>query len=179
MPLMTVREFGRHAGLSHVAVLKALRSGRIRRNAEGLIDSDQADRDLLAHTHPVGKVHQTLGRQEGALAASAGAGGKDDFGFKRARAVREHYEALLAKVEYEKRTGEVLDANEVKIASHRIGQIFRDRMLQVPGAVVARLQAHIREHRAAPDEHSVHLILTDVIRGSLTEYADELLAGAS
>jgi len=45
MPLMGIRAYGRHRNVSHVAVLKALRTGRIRQNAEGLIDSDQADRD--------------------------------------------------------------------------------------------------------------------------------------
>jgi len=33
-------------------VLKALRSGRINQNADGLIDTEQADRDWAANTHP-------------------------------------------------------------------------------------------------------------------------------
>jgi len=52
MSLLTIRAYGRHRNVSHVAVLKALRTGRIRQNAEGLIDSDQADCDWARNTHP-------------------------------------------------------------------------------------------------------------------------------
>jgi hypothetical protein len=49
---MGIREYGRHRNVSHVAVLKALRTGRINSAPDGLIDSDQADRDWAANMHP-------------------------------------------------------------------------------------------------------------------------------
>jgi hypothetical protein len=52
MALMGVREYGRNRGVSHVAVLKAVRTGRIRQTQDGLIDSDEADRDWAHNTHP-------------------------------------------------------------------------------------------------------------------------------
>ena len=173
---MGLREYGRHAGISHVGVLKAVRSGRIRRTPEGLIDSDQADRDLRAHTHPVGKVHRTVPLLGPAKRA---AGPDGDFGYSRARAIRAHYDALLAKAEYEEKSANLLNADEVRIVRYRIDQTFREYMLRVPVLVIARLRAHIREHGAAPDERAVHLVLTEEIRATLTAFADEMEGDAA
>ncbi len=176
MPLMGLREYGRHVGLSHVGILKAIRSGRIRRTPEGLIDSDQADRDLRARTHPVGKVHRTVPQPEPAERA---VGTADDFGFARARAIREHFEARLAKWEYEQRAAQLLPADEVKIARHNIDRVFHRHMFAVPAAVIGRLQAYIREHGAAPDERAVHQVLSEEIRAALTAFADEMESDAT
>ncbi len=92
MPLLSIRAYGRHRGVSHPAVLKAIKAGRIHQNAEGLIDSDQADRDWAANTHPVPRAPHAV-----PLAVPA------DPGFARARLVRLHYEALSARHEYETR----------------------------------------------------------------------------
>jgi hypothetical protein len=48
--LMGVREYARHRGVSHVAVIKAVRTGRIVTNDDGKIESAQADRDWVANT---------------------------------------------------------------------------------------------------------------------------------
>lgn len=53
MALMGVREYGRHRGVSHVAVVKAIAAGRISATGTGRerrIDSEQADREWDANT---------------------------------------------------------------------------------------------------------------------------------
>ncbi len=165
--MMGVREYARHRQVSHPAVLKAIRAGRIHQTPDGRIDAEAADRDWARNTHP----HPRAPR----VAAAAGVG---DFGFSRARAVREHYEALLARAEYEERAAKLLNADEVRVVSYRIDQAFREHMLQVPGAVIMRLQAHVREHGSAPTEHEVHLILSGAIRDALEAFADGIVAGA-
>jgi hypothetical protein len=52
MAMMSIRAYDRHRRVSHVAVLKALRTGRIRRTSDGLIDSDEPDRDWAARRDP-------------------------------------------------------------------------------------------------------------------------------
>ena len=86
MPLMGIREYGRYRHVSQVAVLKARRTGRIRQSRDVLIDSQQADRDWSTNTHPAPRTPRAV-----PLAVT------DDFGFARARTVREHYAALIAK----------------------------------------------------------------------------------
>jgi hypothetical protein len=159
MSLMGIREYGRHRNVSHVAVLKAVRAGRIRQNADGLIDSDRADRDWATNTHPAPRAPRAL-----SVAVT------DDAGFSRARGVREHFEALLAKLEYKKRSSDLLNADEVKIASHRTEQAFRKHMLSVPDAFVSWLKHHIREYGAAPTEHEVHVTLMTEIRAALERF---------
>jgi len=165
MSLMGIREYGRHRRVSHVAVLKALRTGRIRQNTDGLIDADKADRDWSRNTHPAPRAPRA---SRSTVTA--------DPGFSLARTVRAHYEALLAKHEYEQRSAQLLNADEVKIASRRIYQEFRERMLRVPDAVVARLRSRIRDQGASPSEHDVYLILTEEIRMALEGFGVEMEA---
>ena len=80
MALMGIREYGRHRGVSHVAVLKALRTGRIRQTPDGLIDSDQADRDWAGNTHPFPRAPRAKAVRRRRRA-----------GFSARGAVREHY----------------------------------------------------------------------------------------
>jgi hypothetical protein len=168
MALMGIREYGRHRGVSHVAVLKALRTGRIRQGSDGLIDADAADRDWARNTHPAPRAPRAMPM------VSTG-----DAGYARARAIRAHFEALSLKHEYERRSAELLNANEVKIASYRIGQVFREHMHRFPDGVVGRLLAHVREHGAAPGERAVHAIVASEVRAALQAFADEMTAGSS
>ena len=52
MPLLSLRAYAKHRGVSLAAVQKAIRSGRIATNADGLIDSDRADAEWNAKTRP-------------------------------------------------------------------------------------------------------------------------------
>jgi phage terminase Nu1 subunit (DNA packaging protein) len=163
---MGIREYGRHRGVSHVAVLKAVRAGRIRRNRAGLIDSDAADRDWARNTHPAPRAPRAVP----VIVADYG-------GFARARTVRAHFEALLAKLEYERRSAELLDADEVQVASYRVGQAFREHMLRIPDAVIRRLREDIGRHAAAPDEGMVHAILIAEIRTALLAFCEQMESG--
>jgi len=154
MPLMGIREYARHRQVSHPAVLKALRSGRINQNADGLIDAEQADRDWVANTHPAPRAPRRVPSPAAA-----------DPGFARARTVRAHFEALTARHEYERRAAELLDANEVKVAAAVVSQHFRHVMLAVPETVAPRVAGE-------SDPARVYALLTAAIREALTAFAD-------
>ncbi len=164
--LMGVREYARYRGLTHPSVIKALRTGRIRRNADGLIDSDEADRDWARNTHP-------------ALRAPRAVPSPAQQGYSQARTVRAHYEALLMKRKYEEKAASLVSADEVKIASVRIDAAISDRMLRIASAVSAKLQAYIGEHGTRPDEHAMHGMLTTEIRAALQQLADDQAVGSS
>lgn len=138
-------------------MIKAIRAGRIYPNADGLIDADQADRDWARNTHPTPRAPNAA-----PLPAA------DDFGFARARTVREHYEALLARHEYEQRVGSLVNADEVKTAMAMYKREFRERMMAIPGAVAAKLAG-------LSDEREVHAALAGAIRAALIEFADSPL----
>ena len=97
---MSQRAYARHRGVALSAVQKAIETGRISTLPDGQIDSEQADveweQNTRRHAPPVAKREQ-----EDDDASVFGASQ-----YTKARAVREHYQARLAKIEYEERDGE-------------------------------------------------------------------------
>ena len=133
--------------------MKALRTGCIRATEDGLIDSDQADRDWAVNTHPASKAPR-------AVLTAVG----DDHGFARARTVREHYEALIAKHDYEQRAAQLLNAAEVKIATVQVLRQFKQAMLEIPeptaeeffrepAGIASRLSPRFAQLPLGPDRH--------------------------
>ena len=102
MAILSQRAYARHRGVALSAVQKAIETGRISAQADGRIDSEQADVDweqnTTRHAPPIAKRGQD----------------EDDasiFGasqYTKARAVREYYQARLARIEYEERVGKLV-----------------------------------------------------------------------
>ena len=90
------------------------------------------------------------------------AGGLD---YSRARAVRENYLARLTKIEFEERSGKLVNRDEVQVAAFNKFRTFRDGMLNIPDRVAAMLAAESDATRA-------HEILATEIRRALLEFAD-------
>jgi hypothetical protein len=161
MPLLSLRAYAKHRGVSLAAVQKAIHSGRIAPTAEGLIDSDRADAEWNAKTRPgQRRTRPAAGTPRGP--AEAPASGLDYF---RARAIRESYLARLAKIEFEERIAKVVDRDEVQVAAFTRGRVVRDNMLNIADRVAATLAAE-------SDVDRVHRILSDEIR-----MAVDVLAG--
>jgi hypothetical protein len=161
MPLMSLRAYAKHRGVSLAAVQKAIHSGRISPNADGLIDSERADAEWNAKTRP-GQRRARPTVPTPRESADAPAAGLDYF---RARAIRESYLARLAKLEFEERIAKVVDRDEVQVAGFTRGRVVRDNMLNIPDRLAATLAAE-------SDEGRVHRILSDEILRAL-----DVLAG--
>jgi len=161
MPLLSLRAYAKHRGVSHAAVQKAIRSGRISANADGLIDSESADAEWNAKTRPGqrrGKQAQTTSKEP---AEAPVAGGLDYF---RARAIRENYLARLAKIEFEEKTAKLISRDEVQVAAFTKARAVRDNLLNIPDRLAATLAAE-------SDADKAHQILTGEIRKALDELA--------
>jgi hypothetical protein len=218
MALMTIAQYARHRGVQDRAVVVALKNGRIhRRDVDGLIDSESADREWEAKTNhrmsAAGKINGALGQamvrrrkeqaaQQGmpqgdtpvSAAQSAALGipkggsnpvplpGTPDEGkvppaplavpkdpsdmeaFSKARAIREKYAAMLSKLDYEERSGKLIDAFEVKTAAEQLHRILRDLLMAIPDRISAELAA---EENAA----NCHRLLEGEIRTVLEKVA--------
>jgi pyruvate/2-oxoglutarate dehydrogenase complex dihydrolipoamide acyltransferase (E2) component len=161
MPLLSLRAYAKHRGVSLAAVQKAIHSGRITPTADGLIDSDRADAEWSAKTRP-GQRRARAAPAQPRETAEAPAAGLDYF---RARAIRESYLARLAKIEFEERIAKVVDRDEVQVVAFTRGRVVRDNMLNIADRVAATLAAE-------SDVDRVHRILSDEIRMAL-----DVLAG--
>ena len=151
---LSLRAYARRRGVSHEAVRRALASGRIAARPDGRIDPEMADRQWGANTRP-----------------KAGQGATADppvMSFAEARALREHYRAELARLEYEQRVDGLLDAEEVRAAAFTCARRARDLLLAMPdrvAPVVAGLTDVGECHRVLETE--VARALDELSRGSV------------
>lgn len=85
------------------------------------------------------------------------------------RAIREVYAARLAKLEYEKAVGKVIEADAVKLQAFKIARSVRDALLNLPDRVSAELAAEV-------DPVRVHLRLSAEIRKALESLSAAVVA---
>jgi hypothetical protein len=157
--ILSQRAYARHRGVAVSAVQKAIETRRISTQADGGIDPDQADVEW----------EQNTTRRAPPIAKR----GQDDddvsiFGasqYTKARAVREHYQARLAKLEFEAKADKLIAADEVKIAAFNVFRRYRDQMLNIPDRLAALLAAESESARC-------YEILAGEIRKVLNEFAD-------
>jgi hypothetical protein len=106
---LSVRAYARHRRVSHVAVLKALRSGRITAGSDGLIDPAVADQTWQDRTAP--RMPTPAAPAEpapGALAVAGGAGGSDASAYHRARAASLVVDVQTKPLALEQRRGALI-----------------------------------------------------------------------
>jgi len=157
MPLVSLRKYAEHRRVSHTAVQKAIKQGRIKTTADGKIDVEQADREWGRNTSPVNAPKRAP------KVVDSAAGGPT---YAQSRAVRELYLARLAKIEFEERTGKLVSRDEVTVAAFTKARTVRDNLLNIPDRVAAVLAAETDPVRA-------HQILTDEIRKALIELSGD------
>ena len=170
MALMQVTQYAQHRGVQLRAVQFALERGRIHRNAEGLIDSDLADREWEENTNAAQARPGRKPRKDPAESLMRGgnvAGQEPTVGltsFNSARTIKEIYDAKLKKLEHDERAGKLLPKRDVEVTAFNRARILRDAILNVPARLAARLAAE-------PDQIACHNILEQDLRAVLDEFS--------
>ena len=160
MAVMSKRAYARHRGCAISTVQEAIATKRISTLPDGQVDSDIADGEWARNT-----------RQQATSSSRRGAQQDDDidaFGasqYNKARAVREHYQARLAKLEFEEKTAQLIPADEVKVAAFNLFRRYRDHMLNIPDRLAAILAAETESAKC-------YEILAGEVRKALNEFAD-------
>lgn len=182
---VSLREFGRSIGVSGEAVRKAIKTGRIPKEALGknanngrpeiinpeLARSAWGDNTNVAKAHQASQPRADKRQQEAPPPADlpAGpAGGANAANYAKARAVRETFAAKLAQLEFEERSGNLIPRDAVKLAQHSQGMRVREAVLNIPDRVSAALAAALGRDI---DPHIVHLTLESELRTILQELA--------
>jgi hypothetical protein len=160
MAIMSLRQYAKHRGVALSAVQKAIKSQRIATLPDGRIDSDAADAGWKRNTRTYVPAVTRRPEPEEDEVSPFGASQ-----YTKARAVREHYQARLAKIEYEERTGKLVSKDEVQVAAFNKFRQFRDHMLNIPDRVAAMVAAE-------SDAAKCYEILAVEIRRSLNEFSD-------
>lgn len=145
---MNAAEYAKHRGVSKVQVGKYIDEGKItaRRVGRGWqIDPEVADRELDANRAP------DRGGRNGGPDELAG-GGRAGVSFAHARAVRETYAARILQLDFEQKSGRLVDKNELKLKLAKLHMAVRDNLRTIPDRVAPVLAAET-------DQAKIHAIL--------------------
>lgn len=176
---MSQRAYAARRGVSHKAVQKAIAAGRLAGavRADGKIDPAAADRAWAANTDVTKSRNSVSGdpkrrrvpgtpslpassRPEGEAASDPGALGVSDRGYTAARAMREAFAAKTAKLEYERLSGKLIEADEVRRGAFETGRRVRDTILSIPDRLSPILAG-------LTDVNEIHRALTIELRAAL------------
>jgi len=175
---ISIRAYARHRGVSHVAVKKAIDTGRIEVEPDGSIDAAKADRQWAANTAtpraPAPKTSNTASaapprpraaqpqRQEDeAPATSAGTT------MLAARTANEVLKVQAGKVRLARLKGELVERNQALAHVFKLARSERDAWLNWPSRISAQLAARI-----SADPHQVHVALEAAVREHLLELGE-------
>lgn len=170
---LSIAAYARHRGVSHVAVLKAIKSGRIEKETDGTIDAVKADAAWSRNTN---KAQQRPRRNEASAPAPAVAPAEAHLGppivnsgpsYAQSRAIKEAYHARLAKLSYEEKSGSLIKIDAVKVSWFNILRVMRDRVLNLPDRLAPVLAAET-------DPKKVRDLLEEDLRLILNDAADAI-----
>lgn len=147
MAIVSLAEYARQRGISAAAVTKAIHEGRLMR---GIVLDDKGKRKVdtdIADAEWAGSTDSTTGAPSHAtprghsVQAVAASSPDEPPKFMESKAKREAFMAELARLEYEEKSGKLVQVDDVKRESFRVARIVRDSMLNIPDRVAAELAA--------------------------------------
>ena len=150
---LSIRAYAQHRGVSHTAVAKAIKAGRIPQEPDGSVDPVKAD---------AAWDRNTIARGDG----EAGDARSGVPNLQTSRAIREASAARLAKLDFEERTGKLISADQVKVETFNLARRLRDRIQQLPRRVAPQIVAAVVKQ---PDVREVEALLDAEIHEALSE----------
>ena len=151
MPVVNAAEFAKKLGISKQRVVKGIESGllptSVKINKKGKnkayeIDLERGLKEWADNIDPA-KQRET-DKQNDTRALNEGGAGASHY--QRAKAVKEHYGAQLARLQYEELAGKLVPAAQVKAEAFKTARNVRDTLMGLPERVSAEL-AHMSEPR--------------------------------
>lgn len=179
---LSIRAYARHRGVSHVAVKKAIDTGRITPLPDGTIDPEAADAQWAQNTLQPRKA--TAAEKEPATKARVApatppqppretpevaapplsAGGTS---LLQARTVNEVLKAQLNKVELAHRKKELVDRAQAVAHVFKLARIERDAWLNWPARISGQMASEL-----GVDAHTMHVVLEAAVREHLIELGE-------
>lgn len=181
---LSIRAYARHRGVSHVAVKKAIDTGRITPLSDGTIDSEAADAQWAQNTlQPRKSTEPSMPRRtppraqpepssaeaprRGVPEVSAPPLSAGGTSLLQARTVNEVLKAQLNKVELAHRKKELVDRAQAVAHVFKLARIERDAWLNWPARVSGQMASTL-----GVDPHTMHVTLEAAVREHLQELGD-------
>lgn len=177
----SLRTYAKARGITHEAVRQAIKTGRLVKsivyvNGEPKIaDEAIADQEWAANTDQSKPRNRITGDPKHRRASqdapmqpmandAAGESGAKGPSYAQSRAIREAYQARLSKLEYEERSGKLVQADAARVAIFNTARKARDMLMAVPDRVAPLVVGQT-------DAHEIHRILMDEVRRIAAEIA--------
>ena len=175
---LSIRAYARHRGVSHVAVKKAIDTGRISQETDGTINPEQADREWEQNTasprkpSPAPRVSAApksprVVAQEQATDAPTPTLSAGGTSLLQARTVNEVVKAQTNKVRLARLKGDLVDRSQAIAHVFRLARTERDAWLNWPARITAQMAAKL-----GVDAHALHVALEAAVREHLQELGD-------
>ncbi len=178
---LSIRAYARHRGVSHVAVKKAIDTGRITPLPDGTIDPDAADAQWAQNTlqprraaapekvstanaRPAPATAEVTPHVADASTAPMSAGGTS---LLQARTVNEVLKAKLNNLELAHRKKELVDRAQAVAHVFKLARIERDAWLNWPARVAGQMASTL-----GIDSHQMHVALEAAVREHLIELGE-------
>lgn len=176
MTTMTQSEFATHIGQQKSYITQLKQAGRLVMDGDKVMVEESLN--LINETKDPGKEavaerHQANREQKPVDAQNDEVIIKNGSEYQQARAMREKYNAMQARIAYEQAIGQLLEINDVRLVVANGDAIVRNRLESLPDVLAPILTAEI-------DEQRVRSILIDYIEQTLSELSRSFnqLAGA-
>lgn len=165
MSLMSQADFARHINKTPGYITQMKDAGRL--VMQGRMVNVEESITLLAETQSPERAsvtdrHATEREQKQAGVTLDDITGKAGSAYQQARAMKEKYGAMQAKIAYEKEVGTLLVASEVKLAVADGDAIIRNRLESLPDMLAPQLAAE-------SDEQKIRSMLMDQVEHMLSE----------
>ena len=165
--ILSVPEFAKLVEVSRQRILKAIETGVLSNSITidkstkrklYKVNEKKGLKEWEAHIDPAKK------RDNGKQSETRDMDKKENepSAYQKSKAAREFFNAKIARLNYEERAGTLVDAEEVKKESYKIGRRVRDSMLGLPERVAAEL-ANMKEPR------EIAVYLKEQIAGALKD----------
>ena len=173
---LSIRAYARHRGVSHVAVKKAIDTGRITPEADGTIEPNRADLEWPQNTvaarkpvaaktaSPAAEPIRPASAPVEPVAPPLSAGGTS---LLQARTVNEVVKAQTNKVRLAQLKGDLVDRSQAIAHVFRLARTERDAWLNWPARISAEMAAKLEV-----DAHELHVALESAVRDHLIELGD-------
>ena len=183
---LSIRAYARHRGVSHVAVKKAIDTGRISQLPDGTIDPVVADAQWAANTTPTRRSVTAEARETPQVSVSAreipqasarvlrdapeqpspalSSGGTS---LLQARTVNEVVKAQTNKVRLARLKGELVDRSQAVAHVFKLARAERDAWLNWPARISSQMAAGL-----GVDAHVLHVALDAAVRQQLQDLGD-------
>ena len=177
---VSLREYARRRGVSHVAVMKAIRAGRITPEPDGTLDPAKADAQWDARTDPARAPERSEPAEETppaetrpaelrppAPAAAEPAAQGTGASFTQARTAHEIAKAQRARIQVQRLREEVVDRAQATAEVFRLARRERDAWVNWPARVAALMAAEL-----GVEAHAMQKVLEAHVREHLNELAE-------